>query len=419
MADKRILFLHSAKVNEKFLYTTKLLCLVAVANSIDFETEILDFATIKKSNALLKDFQPSHIVAEVSLNTYKENLELLSFLKKQYPNICVIITAPPCIAQNVNTIYENPFIDYVIFADDEFVLKDILTGVPKEEILGISYLHNMQGIKNDNREYLQNLDSFPFLPNNLNKHRGQCVIQVSRGCPDIEFADTKTLVEGNCLRIKSPEAVIREITDCIDKYNIKNFYFDGEVFSYSKDWTVDFCNKLIKQFDKISWSAKISPKFVDEDLLRTMKKAGCKELLINLYSGNDSVLASVDAKYTVSDIKNAFNMINKYKIKSDVSFFIGLPSDTLKTVEETILLAKSLNSNNVSFKYPVPEPGTRFFAYGMLNKLIDKQIVFHNNGDPIVRTHSLSKEQLKEIKNKAEAYTKKRFWQFTKKTISF
>ena len=45
---------------------------------------------------------------------------------------------------------------------DSLTLKDILEGVPNNEILGLCYSENYQSIKNEVRPFNENLDDLPF-----------------------------------------------------------------------------------------------------------------------------------------------------------------------------------------------------------------------------------------------------------------
>ena len=83
-------------------------------------------------------------------------------------------------------------------------------------------------------------------------------------------------------------------------------------------------------------------------------------------------------------------------------FVIGLPWETEKTVEETVKFAIELDSDFISFYTATPLPGTKYFAYAMMNKLITGQLDFENAYyEPVVRSHDLSKERIFELHKQA------------------
>ena len=67
-------------------------------------------------------------------------------------------------------------------------------------------------------------------------------------------------------------------------------------------------------------------------------------------------------------------------------------------MEETIKFAIELDSNFISFYTATPLPGTRFFAYAMMNKLIEGELNFESAYYvPSVRSHELTKERIFEL----------------------
>ena len=108
-------------------------------------------------------------------------------------------------------------------------IKEILEGVPNNEILGICYSENMQGVKNELRPFNEDLDSLPFPARHLvdnsiyrrpDNGKTQAVIKVSRGCPFHCFFCLATPISGAKVRTRSAENIISEIRECVEKYNI-------------------------------------------------------------------------------------------------------------------------------------------------------------------------------------------------------
>jgi radical SAM superfamily enzyme YgiQ (UPF0313 family) len=95
--------------------------------------------------------------------TYKSDMEFLLRAKELLPSVKIIVKGTPFLTYNMNVTYENPFISYVIVGEAEYTLRDILNGVPDNEILGICYTDdNMQAVKNEPRPFIEDLDNLPF-----------------------------------------------------------------------------------------------------------------------------------------------------------------------------------------------------------------------------------------------------------------
>ena len=366
---------------------TDLMYLASIAENCGFEAIIRDYSQGGNFEADLKEIQPNYLVANIATPTFKSDMMAAQLAKEIVPSICTIVKGAPFLTYNTNTIYENPFIDYVIMGEAELTLKDILDGVPDNEILGICYRENFQPVKNDKRPFIDNLDILPFparhlVDNSIYKRpdngKVQAVVKVARGCPFHCFFCLATPVSGAKVRTRSPENIVAELKECVEKYNIKNFLFWSDIFNFNREWTLELCQKIIESGLKITWSSNTRADTMDDEMAKMMYKSGCRLVSIGVESGSQKMLDNIGKKITLDDIRNTVKILKKNKIKIYNYFVIGLPWETEETVEETIKFAIELDSNFISFYTATPLPGTKYFAYAMLNKLVDGNLDFRS-----------------------------------------
>ena len=390
---------------------TDLMYLASIAESCGFEAIIRNYSQGGDFEADLKEFQPNYLVANIATPTFQSDMMAVKLAKEIVPSICTIVKGAPFLTYNTNTIYENPFIDYVIIGEAELTLKDILDGVPDNEILGICYRENFQPIKNDKRPFIENLDILPFPARHLvdnsiyrrpDNGKVQAVVKVARGCPFHCFFCLATPVSGAKVRTRSPENIVAELKECVEKYNIKNFLFWSDIFNFNREWTLELCQKIIESGLKITWSSNTRADTMDEEMARMMYKSGCRLVSIGVESGSQKMLDNIGKKITLDDIRNTVKILKKNKIKIYNYFVIGLPWETEETVEETIKFAIELDSNFISFYTATPLPGTKYFAYAMMNKLVEGNLDFRSAYyEPVVRSEYLSKERIFELHKQA------------------
>lgn len=386
---------------------TDLMYLASIAESCGFEAKIRDYSLGGDLERDLREFSPDYLLANIATPTFKSDMEAILRAKAINPAIVTIVKGAPFLTYNTNVIYENQFVDYVIMGEPEFTLRDILSGVPNNEILGICYRDNFQGTKNEPRPFIENLDLIPFPARHLvdnsiyrrpDNGKVQAVIKVSRGCPYHCFFCLATPVSGSKVRTRTAENIIEEIKECIEKYNIKNFIFWSDAFNVNREWTLELCKKIIDSGLKITWSANTRANTMDDEMAGLMYKAGCRLVSIGVESGSQEILNKIGKRITLAEIRNTVKILKKNKIKIYNYFVIGLPWETEKTVEETINFAIELDSNFISFYTATPLPGTRFFEYALSNRLFEEMPDFDNAYyNPVVRTHELSKERILEL----------------------
>lgn len=390
---------------------TDLMYLAAIAEQCGYEAMIRDYSQGGNFEVDLKEFQPDFLVANIATPTFQSDMMAIKLAKDINPSICTIVKGAPFLTYNTNTIYENPFIDYVIIGEAEFTLKDILEGVPNNEILGICYRENFQPIKNEKRPFIENLDELPFPARHLvdnsiyrrpDNGKVQAVVKVARGCPFHCFFCLATPVSGAKVRKRSPENIVAELKECVEKYNIRNFLFWSDIFNLDREWTLELCKKIIESGLKITWSSNTRADTMDDEMAKMMYKSGCRLVSIGVESGSQKMLDKIGKKITLDNIRNTVKILKKNKIKIYNYFVIGLPWETEETVEETIKFAIELDSNFISFYTATPLPGTKYFAYAMLNKLVEGNLDFRSAYyEPVVRSESLSKERIFELHKQA------------------
>ena len=390
---------------------TDLMYLASIAEACGFEAIIRDYSQGGNFEADLKEFQPNYLVANIATPTFKSDMMAVQHAKEIVPNICTIVKGAPFLTYNINTIYENPFIDYVIIGEAELTLKDILDGVPDNEILGICYRENFQPVKTEKRPFNENLDALPFPARHLvdnsiyrrpDNGKVQAVIKVARGCPFHCFFCLATPVSGAKVRKRSPENIVAELKECVEKYNIRNFLFWSDIFNLDREWTLELCQKIIESGLKITWSSNTRADTMDDEMAKMMYKSGCRLVSIGVESGSQKILDNIGKKITLDDIRNTVKILKKNKIKIYNYYVIGLPWETEETVEETIKFAIELDSNFISFYTATPLPGTKYFAYAMLNKLVEGNLDFRSAYyEPVVRSEHLSKERIFELHKQA------------------
>ena len=403
---KKIIFIYppspALETCRRVLQPTDLLSLAAIAESCGFESKIID-CRIEDLNSekFSSEFKSSqYLFVNITIENFKFDMELTAKIKQQYPALTIIVKGMPFLTYNINAIYENPHISYIILGEPEFTLKEILEGIPDNEILGICYSENMQGVKNEARPLIENLDELPLPARHLIENKNyKTIIDISRGCPCNCFSCPVTPYTGNKLRTRSVDNVILEIKECIEKHHIKTFLLNSGVFS--KDWLTEFCNKYIKTGIKNKWSINLIPKSIDEELVKLLKKSGCRVVNLEVESGSAEILKNIGKDLTIAEIKKTVSILKKYHIKTNNRFILGLPWETKKTIQESIDFAIELDSDYVYFEFAKPYPGTKFFTYAMLNRLCPANLSFDKTLEqPLVRSHALSIQEIFELRNK-------------------
>lgn len=182
----------------------------------------------------------------------------------------------------------------------------------------------------------------------------------SRGCPfQCIFCDKSTF--GYKYRVYSALRTYEEIVYLIHKYGAKEICFYDDVFTLNKQRIYDICDMILRNNIKIIWSCETRVDLVDKDLLVHMKKAGCYSISYGVESGNQKILEYLSKGIEYWQVYKAFNDTTDIGIDT-VGYFMFVPGmDDIKSINETIDLAKRLDIDYVQFSKMIALAGSKIY----------------------------------------------------------
>ena len=154
------------------------------------------------------------------------------------------------------------------------------------------------------------------------------------------YCSTAT-IEGRIIRKHDPEKVV----EAISKYaevGLDHFFLVDNTFNLPNSYAKILCEQLIASKLKITWRCILYPWKVDDELVEKMAKAGCKEVSLGFESGSEKILSKMNKKYTLTDVCQISERLNKFGIHRMGFLLFGGPGETKKTVNESLIFADSL-----------------------------------------------------------------------------
>jgi len=121
------------------------------------------------------------------------------------------------------------------------------------------------------------------------------------------------------------------------------------------------------------WTCQLRVNKIDEDLLMTMKDAGCVLVSYGFESANETVLKSMKKGITIKQIENALELTKKAKMTLQANFIFGDPAETLETAKETLNFAKRYRSFSLGLLPVKPYPGSPLY-HDLIKKGVIKNL---------------------------------------------
>jgi radical SAM superfamily enzyme YgiQ (UPF0313 family) len=322
--------------------------------------EVLDllaqYEPLAQVKATIEKLQPDVIGISVR-NIDDQSMENTRFMLQDVKDVisaCRMHSSAPIILGGAGySIFPESVLEYLgadagIQGEGETIfpalLEKLQKGLRLSEISGI-YLpgHGLQG----ERGFAKNLDSIPFPDEHLWTVPATAVedvlipLQTRRGCGlGCNYCSTAT-IEGAALRRRTTKAVV----DGLARHaaaGFKRFYFTDNTFNMPPSYALELCRKIIERKLDITWVCILYPGKIDEELVKAMAEAGCREVSLGFESGCERILSIMNKKFSLDDVRRASELLARYKIRQMGFLLLGGPGETRQSVEESLSFADSL-----------------------------------------------------------------------------
>jgi radical SAM superfamily enzyme YgiQ (UPF0313 family) len=167
-------------------------------------------------------------------------------------------------------------------------------------------------------------------------------IQTRRGCPlNCSYCSTST-IEGKIIRKRSIDRVMDAMRSYVSA-GFDHFFFVDNTFNLPIGYAKHLCEAMLQSGLKIKWRGILYPWQVDEELVALMIKSGCTEISLGFESGSDRILAKMNKRFCVKDVRNVSELLISHDIRCMGFLLFGGPGESRETVLESLEFVDSLH----------------------------------------------------------------------------
>jgi anaerobic magnesium-protoporphyrin IX monomethyl ester cyclase len=236
-------------------------------------------------------------------------------------------------------------------------------------ITGLAWRCAGEVVINPPRELIADLDALPLpmhelLP--LARYRAPLVkgaysfVVTSRGCPAGCRFCIKHVSYGRSVRFRSPEHVLAEIEQLVS-LGVHSIHMYADLFTVNREHVMGICQGILDRGLKVRWTCNSRVDYVDSEMLGLMARSGCWMISWGIESGDQEMLRRMQKGTNLEGIGRALTWAREAGIRNWGYFIIGLPGETVPSIQRTIALAKALPLDLALFHIAAPHPGTPFF----------------------------------------------------------
>ncbi|OQB21972.1 MAG: Ribosomal protein S12 methylthiotransferase RimO [candidate division BRC1 bacterium ADurb.Bin183] len=375
--------------------------LAAAAQAAGAQARIEDFPASGKTwqdfKAILRDYAPDILVISVTSATASEDLKAASAAKEICPSCLTLAKGEYVVYFSDKILRDFPDLDALLTGDIEAALSRVINGewaagggqlIHGEPSSAFERLFPARDLL-DNRLYRS-----PETGNPLT------VIQANRGCSAHCIFCPAGALSGYKLQLRAPAHVVAEAKECVERFGIREFLFNGDTFTMNKAWMLELCRRIREAHLDIRWGCNSRVDTFDRERAEALKGAGCWVVAFGVESGSQDMLDKMKKKTTLEQARRAVRCARAAGLCTHAFFIIGLPWETRETLQETLIFARELDTDFFDFNIAYPLPGTEYYEIAIRDGLINPD-ASGSYAQAAARTYTLSGEELTQWRRRA------------------
>jgi len=365
----------------------------------------------------IKQEKPDLIAIETKAPVIKQHWQIIKELKQLETNnwkIKTVLMGDHVTALPDESMQNSP-VDFVITGGDyDFSLQSVVKYLKSDKDLcaGIYYRDNDTICNTGDFKLEGNLDKLPFIDRELTKWKlyGEKLYKrepfaytmAGRDCPwaKCTFCSWTTLYPK--FRIRSPENLLDEIGQLIEKYKVREIFDDTGTFP-SGGWLDQFCEGMIKRGynKKVLFSCNFRFDYLNKDRLRLMKQAGFRLFKLGLESANQATLERLNKGTNIEQVKEGCRLVKESGLEVHLTIMIGYPWETKQQTLNTVGLATDLMKQGLADMLQatvvIPYPGTPLYDEAIKNNWLRFDPFAYERYDmqePVLRMQDLQPDEI-------------------------
>lgn len=381
-------------------------------NGVDVEVipaEVLGYSW-KDVERIIEDRKPDIIGVTSTTENRFQSFELLKRSKRVRPQAWTVLGGPHASMAAEDTLQHIPEIDIVVKGEGEYTMLELVKALSERnshdvlsKIKGISYRDENGFVKiNPRRPLIQNLDELPFPARHLvpyeqyrfemeipGKGKVKAVnLMTSRGCPfNCNFCATP-VNWGRKVRTHSPERVLAEIEEAMERYGAKAVWFYDDTFNANPARLRKICDMIIERKLDIKWYAEVRVDVLTKDLFARMVEAGLFYVSFGVEAGSERVRKEVIHKNVdLRQVRNIIAWSKEFGVTPNPFFIFSHPTETWEEAQETIKLIEEFKDEaDISVSILHVYPGTQLEKTARQLGVIPEDFTWTRKRDPRIIT---------------------------------
>ena len=261
-------------------------------------------------------------------------------------------------------------VDYLCMGEGEVTLAELASGLSPAQINGLAWRDGDRSVQNPIRSQISDLDDLPFpayeklkgFPKGYNLplfsyiHTPGATMVTSRGCPyQCSFCDRSVFNRG--YRYNSAAYVYAHAAYLRKRFGVRHLNIYDDLFTAHRKRIAEFCGLLVSKPLGMQFNCAVRVGHCDDELLEMLKAAGFLQLSLGIETGDENQMAVHKPGVHLEEVRDTVRRIQAKGLRAKGLFMMGLPGETLKSIQKTSDFALSLGLDDMNMSKFTPFHG--------------------------------------------------------------
>jgi anaerobic magnesium-protoporphyrin IX monomethyl ester cyclase len=164
------------------------------------------------------------------------------------------------------------------------------------------------------------------------------------------------------------EAVFEQIRTLVNVKGCRWISFVDDSFTHNKQRVIEICKFILRENLKFRWTCCTRADVLDEELIRIMKEAGLRYVILGVEAGNEEIREAINKNISTRRYIDIIDELHRQGIRCLCSYVLGNPGESYQQIGETISLSLRLKANYAQYYNMTALPQSPIFRIGVNEK---------------------------------------------------
>ena len=313
---------------------------------------------------------PELVGFSTTTSSFLDGNDMAKLIKAARPQVKTVFGGVHVSSLGGALLQDFPGIDYLSPGEGEVTLAELAAGPEPAAIDGLIWRDGDRIVTNAPRAPLPDLDDLPFpdyeglkgFPRSYNLPLFSFIefpgatMSTSRGCPyECSYCDRSVFKRS--YRYNSPDYIYEHMKHLRQRFGVRHINIYDDLFTLNRPRIFELCRLLNAKPLGIQFNCAVRVGHADNDLLKTLKAAGCLMVSVGIESADSAMLERHKAGVTLDEVRDTVARIKACGLRAKGLFMMGLPGETEASIQATSDFVMSLGLDDMNMSKFTPFPG--------------------------------------------------------------